>query len=223
MVLDLSLDVDFRCLSLHLLELIIRASITIISIAIGAILGAIFTTCVTVLLVCGSILLGLAGRLALGLVLLALLGLVLKDEAAQFETEINIGALTTSLAVEENMAILDDNVGLWVLTFFAEDKLVDEAIEMVLKLGCVMSTVDDPSVILGVHISLGTQLKTEVLDDMGARASERLGNAGQVDNNGFDTVSFAFNLCLETLHLVAIEGVADVAANIDESHGDEIE
>jgi hypothetical protein len=35
-------------------------------------------------------------------------------------------------------------------------------------------------------------------------------NAAEVGNDGFDTVTFAFNLGLETLHLVAVEGVGDI-------------
>ena len=39
------------------------------------------------------------------------------------------------------------------------------------------------------------------------RAGQALGNAGQVDDDGFDTVALALNLGPERLHLVAIEGI----------------
>ena len=49
-------------------------------------------------------------------------------------------------------------------------------------------------------------------------ASQGLGNAGQIDDDSLDAVSFAFNLGLETLHLVAVEGIGDIPANVDGSH-----
>jgi hypothetical protein len=121
------------------------------------------------------------------------------------------------------MIILDDNIGLRVLTLLAENELVDEAIKMVLELGSIVSTVDDPTVVLGVNVGLSTKLETEVLDDICTRTGERGSNTAQVDDDGLDTVSFTFDLGLQTLHLVTIEGIADIAANVDESHGDGIE
>ena len=49
--------------------------------------------------------------------------------------------------------------------------------------------------------------------------SPPLSNAVEVDNDSLDAVALAFNLGLEALHLVAIEGVGDIAADIDSSHG----
>jgi len=46
-----------------------------------------------------------------------------------------------------------------------------------------------------------------------------LSDAAKVDNDRLDTVSFAFDLGLEPLHLVSVEGVLDIAANVDGSHG----
>lgn len=85
-----------------------------------------------------------------------------------------------------------------------------------------MGTVDDPAVIPRVDIGLSTKLKAEVLDQIGSGAGERLGHAAEVHNNSFDAVSLAFYLSLESLHLVAIEGVGDIAADVDESHDCEI-
>ena len=42
------------------------------------------------------------------------------------------------------------------------------------------------------------------------RARKLLSDVAQVDDNGLDTVTLAFNLGLKTLHLVTVEGVADV-------------
>lgn len=46
-----------------------------------------------------------------------------------------------------------------------------------------------------------------------------MSNAGQVYDDSLDAVTLAFNLRLEALHLVAVEGVGDIAANVDGSHG----
>jgi hypothetical protein len=37
-----------------------------------------------------------------------------------------------------------------------------------------------------------------------------LGDAGQVGNHGFDSVSLPFNLGDDALHLVAVEGIGDI-------------
>lgn len=39
---------------------------------------------------------------------------------------------------------------------------------------------------------------------------EGLRNAAQIDDDGFDTVAFAFDLGLKTLHFVAIKRVGDI-------------
>ena len=42
------------------------------------------------------------------------------------------------------------------------------------------------------------------------RAAQRCGNTAQVDDDSLDAVPFSFDFGLETLHLVAIEGVRDI-------------
>lgn len=65
----------------------------------------------------------------------------------------------------------------------------------------------------------GQQGKIARQDDVtGRRSGQRVGNAGQVGNNGFDTVALALNLRLKALHLVAVEGVGDIARNVDGRH-----
>ncbi|KAI6757338.1 hypothetical protein HG531_003163 [Fusarium graminearum] len=86
--------------------------------------------------------------------------------------KVDIADLTASLAVEGNVVILDHNIGLGVLALFAENKLVDEAIEVILELGGIVGTVDDPTVVLGVNVGLSTKFETEVLDDVGAGTGE---------------------------------------------------
>lgn len=40
--------------------------------------------------------------------------------------------------------------------------------------------------------------------------AQRVGDTAKVDNDGLDTVAFSFNLGLQPLHLVAVEGVGDI-------------
>lgn len=192
-----------------------------VAISIGAILRVLVSTATIAILLCFtvSILFGLACGFLLSLVLLALLRLVLEYESTELETEVDVRALTTSLAVEQDTAILNDYIGLRVLALLAENELIDEAVKVVLELGSLVGTVDNPAIISRVCIGLGSQLKAKVLDDISSGASKRLGDATEVDNDSLDTVSLAFNLGLEPLHLVSVEGVLDIAANIDVSHG----
>ena len=64
------------------------------------------------------------------------------------------------------MTILDMDDRFGVLAVPAEDKFGDEAVEVVLELGGLVGAVDDPAVILGIDVGLGTQLKSEILDDV---------------------------------------------------------
>lgn len=49
-------------------------------------------------------------------------------------------------------------------------------------------------------------------------ATQRVSNAAQVDDDGLDAVTLALNLGLDTLHLVAVEGVGDVATDVNVGH-----
>ncbi|KAI6751204.1 hypothetical protein HG530_014118 [Fusarium avenaceum] len=210
MLLDFFLLGGFSSLSLDLLELVVAD--ILVPVLVRAILGSFIATSAVLAISAISsiaILLSLLGGPAFSLILLALLGLVLEDKATELQAE--------------DMVILDDNIGLRILALLAENELVDEAIKMVLELGSIVSTVDDPTVVLGVNVGLSTKLETEVLDDICTRTGERGSNTAQVDDDGLDTVSFTFDLGLQTLHLVTIESIADIATNVDESHGDGIE
>ena len=83
-----------------------------------------------------------------------------------------------------------------------------------------MSTVDDPTIIRRLGVGLSTQFETEILDHIGGRSTERVGDGVQVDNNSLDTVALALNLGLQTLHLITVEGIGDIPANVDGSHDD---
>ena len=98
--------------------------------------------------------------------LLSLLRLVLQDEGAELETEVDVGPLTTGLAVEHDAAILQDDVGLGVLALLAENESGDEAIQMFLELGGLVGTVDDPAIVGRIGVRLSAQFESKVLDDV---------------------------------------------------------
>ena len=113
-----------------------------------------------------SLLASLAFSLLGRLVFLAFLGLVLEDEGGQLVARIDSSALTTSLAVEVDVAVFDLDDGLGVFAGSAEDELVDEAIQVILELVGVVGTVDDPTVIRRVDVGLGTEFEAEILDEI---------------------------------------------------------
>lgn len=222
-VVDLGIDVLAETLSLGLdlaghgvvvtgiLELLVDV------LSVGGSLVRVVVAASAVLLGTVTVGLGLAGSLALSLVLLAFLGLVLQDKAAELQAQINVSALAASLAVERDVAILDLDIGLGVLALLAKDELVDETVKVVLKLGRVMGTVDDPAIISRVDVGLSAKFEAEVLDQVRSRAGKGLGNAAEVDHHGLDAVALTFDLGLEGLHLVAIEGIGVVPTDIDET------
>jgi hypothetical protein len=162
---------------------------------------------------------GLLGRL----VLLALLGLILQDEGSQLKAGVDVGDLAASLAVKRDVTILDVDIGFGVLALLAENELGDEAIEVVLQLASIVGAVDDPAVVIGVGVGLSPELEAKVLDDVSRRAGQGIGNTAQIDNDGLDAVALAFDLGLDALHLVTVEGVGDIATNVDGSHDDGLE
>jgi hypothetical protein len=81
-----------------------------------------------------------------------------------------------------------------------------------------VGTVDDPTIVSRICIGLGSEFEPEILDYVCSGACQGLGDAAEVDNDCFDTVALAFNLGLEPLHLVSIEGILHIAANVDGSH-----
>src|ERR1700680_4957057 len=94
-----------------------------------------------------GILSSLPSGLLLSLVFLALLRLVLEDKAAQFQAQIDIRALATSLAVEQDTTILDDHIGFRILALLAKNKFIDESVQIVLELRGLVGTIDDPAVV----------------------------------------------------------------------------
>ena len=92
-----------------------------------------------------------------------------------------------------------------------------------------MGTVDDPAVVGGIGVGLCTKLKTKVFDYVcstfskpafevamdcmvltGWWTTQGLSNTAKIDDDSLDAVSLPFNLGLETLHLVAVEGIGDI-------------
>lgn len=80
--------------------------------------------------------------------------------------KVDFSSLTASLAVKYDVAILDVDDSLRVLAVLAKNELADEAVEVVLKLARVVSTIDNPAIVLGVDVGLSAKLETKVLDDI---------------------------------------------------------
>ena len=76
----------------------------------------------------------------------------------------------------------------------AQDEFLDEAIEMVLKFGGFVGTIDNPAIIFWVCIGLSAKFESEILDEPPRRACERLGDAGKIRNDRFDTIALSLNL-----------------------------
>ena len=74
--------------------------------------------------------------------------------------------MATSLAVQDDAFVLDVDDRLGVLAVPAEHELGDEAIEIILELVGIMSTIDNPAIVLGVCVGLSTQLEPKVFDDI---------------------------------------------------------
>jgi len=171
----------------------------------------------------GLLLLCFTASLLVLLVFLATLGVVTHNEGAQLKTRVDVRALTTGLAVESDLLILDVDIGLRVLALLAKNELGDEAIQVILELRSIVSAVDDPTFVGGLGVGLSTQFKTEVFDEVGRRTAQRSSDGVKVDNDGLNTVTLTLDLGLELLHLVTIEGIGDIPANINGGHIDGLE
>lgn len=102
--------------------------------------------------------------------------------------------MAASLAVHQDVTILDADDGLRVLAVFAKDELGDVTIKIVLQLAGFVSTVDDPAIVLWVDVRLSTKFEAKVLDDVSWRTSKLLSNVAEIDDNSFDAISFSSTL-----------------------------
>lgn len=160
--------VEFLSFGVDPLEEFVAASIVCISIIIAIpVVGiAVTRTAIVEFAIPLSLLASLAIGFLRALVLLALLWRTLENEGGQLVAEIDVGSLATCLAVENDVSILDVDDSLGVLAVATKDKFADEAVEIVLKLACLMCSVDDPAVVLGIEIGLSTKFEAKVLDDV---------------------------------------------------------
>jgi hypothetical protein len=135
--------------------------------------------------------------------------------------QIDRSALTAGLAVAEQTAILlHNNVGLGVLASLAKNKLGDETVKQILKLGRVVRTVDVVSVVSLVDRGLSTKLKSEKLDNVDRRTGKSTCDIRGVHDGSTDTITSTLNLRDDQGHLVSVKGIIVISANVDERHGD---
>jgi hypothetical protein len=81
--------------------------------------------------------------------------------------ELDIGGSTAGFAVTDDASFLGNNkVGLGVLALSTKNKSVDEAVERVLELGSVVGSVDDVPVVGRLGSDLGSELETEVFNNI---------------------------------------------------------
>lgn len=116
----------------------------------------------------------------------------------------------------------DNQIGLGIVAVGAEHVLANKAIEEVLQLGGVVTSIDDEALVLEIKLGLGAELAAKELGRIGCRSADGLGDLDHVDDDGLDTVSLALDLGLDTGHLVAIESVADAAIDIEATHDDAV-
>ena len=48
--------------------------------------------------------------------------------------------------------------------------------------------------------------------------TQGMSNTAKVDDDRFDAITFPFNLGLKTFHLITVEGISNIATDIDGSH-----
>lgn len=81
-----------------------------------------------------------------------------------------------------------------------------------------MRPVHDVTVILEVELCLCPELAAKVLGRVGGGTADRLRHLHHVHDDGLDAVPLALDFGLDAGHLVAIEGIAHVAVNVDATH-----
>jgi hypothetical protein len=124
-------------------------------------------------------------------------------------THVNDGPFTTCFTVADDVLVFcDDEVCLRVLARPAENELIDEVIEELTQFGSIMSAVYDVSIVFFIERGLSTQFASEKLGRVGRRPAEGTGDVGHIWNNGFDTITLAFNLCEKDGHPMKVSNVA---------------
>ena len=127
--------------------------------------------------------------------------------------------MATRFARGSDHVLLHTENSFRVLTFLAENKLLDEPVELVLHLASVVAAVDNVSLCLDVRLGLGAKFAAKVLGDVGWRPSQCPANVHHIHNNSLDPVSLSLNLGEQPWHLVPVEGILDIPIDV-ESHLD---
>ena len=143
---------------------------------------------------------------------------VLEDKRRKLMAHIHIGTLTTGLAISQNVAILDLEIGLWILAITTQHEFIDKTIQKLTKAVDVMCTVDDVTVTLVVNDSLRTEFTAEVLGGVRWWATQRTSNVRHVRHDRFYTISLTLDLNFQKGHAVTIEFVVHITTDIDNRH-----
>jgi hypothetical protein len=136
-------------------------------------------------------------------------------------THVDWSPFAASLAIADDVFgsvhFEDDEFGLWIFAGFAQDEFLYENVEEFTEAVSVVSTVDNVSVVFLIERCLSPKLTAEELGSISGRATESSSYIGHIRDDGFYTISFAFDFCGKKRHAVTIELVIDIAANIDDS------
>ena len=89
-----------------------------------------------------------------------------QNERGELQARIDVCTLATCFTVKRNITALDLNDSLGVLARSAKHELVDKAVEVVLELGGIVSSVDNPAIIRWINIGLRTKFEAEILDEI---------------------------------------------------------
>ena len=114
--------------------------------------------------------------------------------------------------------------------------LFDESVQHVLQFSCIVSSVDNVTLVFDVELGLGTQLATEVfaaICSVGVHCvfnifretlrrisltswwpAQSSGDVNHVWNDSLDAVSFALHFGLELGHLVPVESILDGSVHV---------
>ena len=120
----------------------------------------------------------------------------LDDERRKFMALVDFGPFATSLTFAQDVLSFDNQLGLGILAFSTQDKLVDEHVEQILEFVLVVSAVDDVSLRGPVanDFSLRAKFKTKEFGEVDGRTAEVVGDVQHIGDDCLDTIALAFDL-----------------------------
>lgn len=121
---------------------------------------------------------------------------ILENVGGEPVGRLDTGMGTTRLAVHEDIIRLwlDDQLRLWIQTVATKHEFLDENIEQLSQPFLGVSTIDNVTLLCSVASDERAQLNSKEFCRVVWRTVQRLCNILHVGNDGFDSVTSAFNL-----------------------------